>query len=154
MKIKSLLLLAYLTFGVSMITPMSVQAHCEIPCGIYDDALRIKLVKEHIQTIKKSMHEIEHLSTQSKADLQQIVRWTTNKEDHAKKIQDIMTQYFLFQRIKLANDEGSKKRQEKLLLALHEVCVYAMKCKQTLDNNMIAKLQEATDKFEKLYFKE
>ncbi|QZT37359.1 superoxide dismutase, Ni [Halosquirtibacter xylanolyticus] len=152
MKIKSLLLLAYLTLGMTMIMPKPVQAHCEIPCGIYDDALRIKLIKEHIQTIKKSMHEIDHLSTQSKTDLQQIVRWTNNKEDHAKKVQEIMTQYFLFQRVKLGTNDATKKRQEQLLLSLHEVCVYAMKCKQSLDYKMVDKLQAATEKFEKLYF--
>ncbi|QZE12802.1 superoxide dismutase, Ni [Halosquirtibacter laminarini] len=150
--IKTLILLVMVVFGVNTITPKQAVAHCEIPCGIYDDALRIKIIKEHIQTIKKSMHEIGHLSTNSKTDLQQIVRWTNNKEDHAKKIQDIMTQYFLYQRVKIGTDTASKKRQQELLLSLHEVCVYAMKCKQTLDSKMVDKLQAATLKFEKLYF--
>jgi len=29
----------------------AIYAHCEIPCGIYDDSLRIELIKEHIGTI-------------------------------------------------------------------------------------------------------
>jgi nickel superoxide dismutase len=28
-------------------------AHCEIPCGIYDDEMRINMVLEHIATIEK-----------------------------------------------------------------------------------------------------
>ena len=33
-------------------------AHCEIPCGIYDDQLRAKLIAEHATTIEKSMKKI------------------------------------------------------------------------------------------------
>ena len=28
------------------------KAHCQIPCGIYDDQLRIELMEEHAGTIK------------------------------------------------------------------------------------------------------
>ena len=28
-------------------------AHCEIPCGIYDDQLRLQLMREHVMTIEK-----------------------------------------------------------------------------------------------------
>ena len=27
-----------------------VRAHCQIPCGIYDDELRVQLIEEHITT--------------------------------------------------------------------------------------------------------
>ncbi|MDY6953871.1 MAG: superoxide dismutase [Ni], partial [Thermodesulfobacteriota bacterium] len=33
-------------------------AHCEIPCGIYDDQMRIDMIAEHITTIEKSMKQI------------------------------------------------------------------------------------------------
>lgn len=29
-------------------------AHCEIPCGIYDDQMRVNMIGEHITTIEKS----------------------------------------------------------------------------------------------------
>ena len=32
-----------------------VLAHCEIPCGIYDDQTRVQLIHEHIGTIEKAM---------------------------------------------------------------------------------------------------
>ena len=39
-------------------TAVVVQAHCEIPCGIYDDAMRVKMIREDLDTIEKSMNEI------------------------------------------------------------------------------------------------
>ena len=42
-----------------------VGAHCEIPCGIYDDQLRADLIAEHATTIEKSMKKIVELSKQN-----------------------------------------------------------------------------------------
>lgn len=120
-------------------------SHCEIPCGIYDDRMRIALLEEDIKTIEKSMGKIQEL--QEGDDSNQLVRWVMNKEDHANKIQEIVTQYFLTQRIKADEKEYSKK-----LEILHQMLVYAMKCKQTTDTTNTAKLQELVDQFEQLYF--
>ena len=36
-------------------------AHCEIPCGIYDDHARVHMIEENITTIEKSMKSIREL---------------------------------------------------------------------------------------------
>jgi len=36
----------------------SANAHCEIPRGIYDDEMRIKIILEYIDTIEKSIKQI------------------------------------------------------------------------------------------------
>ena len=38
-----------------LIPAVTAFSHCEIPCGIYDDAMRITMIQEHITTIEKSM---------------------------------------------------------------------------------------------------
>ena len=58
-------------------------AHCEIPCGIYNDAARFTLMEEHVMTISKSMKKIDELSAESNPDWNQITRWVNNKEHHA-----------------------------------------------------------------------
>lgn len=125
----------------------NVLAHCEIPCGIYDDAMRIQMIKEHITTIEKSMKQIIELETQKDGNSNQLVRWVINKEHHADALQEIVTQYFMTQRIKPETKEYAKK-----LGFLHEMLIYAMKCKQTTDLNHIAKLRELVDRFNALYF--
>jgi nickel superoxide dismutase len=37
-------------------------AHCEVPCGIYDDSVRVALIYEHITTIEKAINNINKLS--------------------------------------------------------------------------------------------
>lgn len=129
-------------------------AHCEIPCGIYGDSLRIQLIEEHITTIEKSMNQINELSADADKNYNQLVRWVTNKEEHAVKIQDIVSQYFLHQRIKPV-DESNTEQYEKYitrLKLLHKLQVYAMKAKQTTDLDYIKKLRDTLHEFEEAYF--
>lgn len=135
---------------------VSLFAHCEIPCGIYHDNLRIELIREHIQTIEKSMNQIVELSKADALNYNQLVRWINNKEEHADKLQEIVTQYFMTQRIKLSDaaDETAQKEYLNKLSLLHEMLVYAMKCKQTTDLANTQKLSELTDRFYSAYFGE
>jgi nickel superoxide dismutase len=129
-------------------TAATAYSHCEIPCGIYDDEMRIQMVREHITTIEKSMTMIISLKKEKAHDANQMVRWVMNKEKHADEIQHIVTQYFMTQRIK----PETKSYHEKLEL-LHKILIYSMKCKQTTDLNNIKELNAAVDKFNSLYFK-
>ncbi|MGM0452090.1 MAG: superoxide dismutase [Ni] [Thermodesulfobacteriota bacterium] len=126
-------------------------AHCQIPCGIYDDEARIGDIREHITTIERSMDQIRALQKNIKAadahDYNQMIRWVSNKEDHAAKLQEIASQYFMTQRIA----EDDDKYAEKIEL-LHQMLVYAMKCKQTVDMDYVKKLRKVVDEFEALYF--
>lgn len=129
-------------------------AHCEIPCGIYEDTLRVELIKEHITTIEKSMNMITKLSGEETPNYNQIVRWVNNKEEHANKLQDIVTQYFLNQRIKLVSDVNSEQYKKYIyhLTTLHKLLVFSMKAKQTTDLLYIDKMKKAIELFEKSYF--
>jgi len=122
------------------------QSHCEIPCGIYDDKMRLDMIEEHITTIEKSMKQIEELSSEGTINYNQLVRWVDNKEAHATEIQGIVTQYFLTQRIK-----SGKEHYAEHLEMLHQMLVFAMKCKQTADLGNVSKLREVTSAFRASY---
>jgi nickel superoxide dismutase len=126
-------------------------AHCEIPCGIYGDELRFSMIEEDITTIEKSMRKIVELSGDG-ANANQLTRWVNNKENHANRIREIVTQYFLTQRIKLPppDNEGQAAYKNKLAL-LHQMLVYAMKCKQTTDTANVDKLRELAQEFKQAY---
>ena len=130
-------------------------AHCQIPCGIYHDELRVQLMKEHVTTIEKSINSIKSLSGKSDAEsAHKLARWVTNKEEHAEKIQKIATEYFMFQRVKIA-PEGDKNKNEmtkNLMVSLHKIVVYAMKSKQSLSSENVSNLLKSIQDFEKLYF--
>ena len=133
---------------------LGLRAHCEIPCGIYDDELRVKLLKEHCTTIEKSMKMIGELSAAGEIDYNQLVRWVTNKEAHADELQHIVSQYFMTQRIKPApgGDEAARDKYSKQLSLLHRMLVSAMKAKQTIDPSHVEELRRLIDEFAGLYF--
>lgn len=137
-----LALVGFFVFGAAV----SAGAHCQIPCGIYDDGTRITLLREHVITIQKSMREIQRLEKEGLQYSNQLIRWVMNKEDHANKFQDIVTQYFMAQRIKLDAD----KYEQKIGL-LHELLVMAMKCKQSTDLGLTQELMDLIHDFEHLY---
>ena len=87
----------YMTILVlfATLTTAYVTAHCQIPCGIYDDQARVNLMYEHVKTIAKSMKQIE-----AGQNANQSARWVLNKENHADELIDIASNYFLAQRIK------------------------------------------------------
>ena len=103
---------------ISLIAAVSVSAHCEIPCGIYDDQLRAQLIREHATTIEKSMKSIIELSKGSPINYNQLARWVSNKEAHANEVQHIVSQYFMTQRIKPEAEKYNEK-----LAALHELLI-------------------------------
>lgn len=124
----------------------NAQAHCEIPCGIYDDELRMNLILEHAGTIEKSMKQITELEGGKNAN--QLIRWVTNKDKHAEFLQEIVSQYFMTQRINLDATDYDKK-----ISALHKMLIFSMKCKQTTDLANVEKLRGAAEEFKALYFK-
>ena len=133
-----------------------VYGHCQVPCGIYDDAVRIVQIEEDITTIRKAMNKINDLAGKSDAQsLNQISRWVNTKEDHAQNAQETVLNYFLAQRVK-AKEKGNKDRQKYVdqTLTLHQLIVKLMKCKQTVDQRNCSDAYELLDKFTNLYFEQ
>ena len=128
-------------------------SHCQVPCGIYGDDARFAPIAEHLTTIEKSMKQIEELTTQEPVNANQIVRWVNNKEKHADEISEIVTYYFMAQRVKLplAGDKKAHDEYVKKLTPLHEMLVYAMKTKQTTDTANVEKLRDSLGKFHRAY---
>ena len=131
-------------------------SHCQIPCGIYDDEARFGEITEHITTIEKSMKEIEKLSAEAKPNMNQIVRWVNNKELHADELSEIVTYYFMAQRVKLPAEGDSKAQSQyvKQLTLLHRMLVYSMKAKQTTDLANVELLKSSLNEYHKVYFGE
>lgn len=114
----------------------AVRAHCQIPCGIFDDHLRFHLMEEHIHTIEKSMQQV---TAAGSAIDNQAVRWILNKEDHADAFAEIVTAYFLAQRVK--PEESDRAAYARKLELLHALLVDAMKAKQSTDAAVVARLR-------------
>src|SRR5262245_33181368 len=123
------------------------RGHCEIPCGIYGDHARIEMLREDVTTIAKAVTEMTNLAGKSDPlSINQITRWTMNKEEHATSIQQVIAQYFLTQRIKPAK-QGTPGWSDYVtrLAQHHAVMVAAMKTKQTVDPAAVDDLKAAVE---------
>lgn len=142
-----------LLFLAITLTTTPLLAHCQIPCGIFSDKIQFSVMREHIITIEKSMKQIILLSQAKVKNYNQIVRWIKNKEDHANKLDYIITHYFLAQRVKFpAKNKKASKLYISRLVSLHRLLVFSMKTKQSTNLELIKKLRITLERFEKLYF--
>lgn len=135
------LTVALATAGFVIAVPQWSLAHCQIPCGIYDDHARVQSMLEDAATVEKSVKLINELAGKTDAQSQnQLVRWVVNKEKHAQNIISTISDYFLTQRVK-ANQEDYAER----LAKHHAVIVAAMKAKQNADPMIVKSLQAAVE---------
>ena len=127
--INVILLIIFTIAGYGLVLSQPAHAHCQIPCGIYDDYARVQSMLEDAATIEKSARLINELAGKLDAQSQnQLVRWVMNKERYAQKIISTISDYFLTQRVK-----PSQKNYTERLVKHHTVIIAAMKAKQNAD---------------------
>ena len=135
---KAILSSTLLAASSIFVAPMVLQAHCQVPCGIYDDSARVTAMLEDATTVAKAVKLINELAGKKDAQSQnQMARWVMNKELHAQKIISTISDYFLTQRVK-----ADQKDYAERLAKHHAVIVASMQAKQNAD----AKFAEALTK--------
>lgn len=128
-------------------TPAALQAHCQVPCGIYDDHARVMSMLEDAATVEKAISQINDLAGKKDAQSQnQMVRWVMNKESHAQSIIETISDYFMTQRVKTSQDD-----YETRLKHHHAVVLAAMKVKQSTDKKAAKELRRAIINLEAYY---
>merc|ERR1711934_529167 len=131
--------------------------HCQVPCGIFDDPKLVAEIKEACATIRKAMVQINALTEAglTAQSINQITRWVNTKEEHAKKIIDLVANYCLCQRVKPVGAPGSPFTSEKDymdgLKAHHNVMTAAMKSKQSVDLAAADALEHTVGDMAKMY---
>ena len=130
--------------GMALMPLLLVQnslAHCQIPCGIYDDHARVASMLEDVATIHKAVSQIADLAGKTDPQSQnQLVRWVMNKEHHAQNVIDTISDYFLTQRVKTSQEDYDER-----LAKHHAVIVAAMQAKQKADADAVGKLKSAVE---------
>ncbi len=133
-----ILSLTLMLMGLSLVAPRSADAHCQIPCGIYDDHARVQGMLEDAATVEKSIKLIGALAGKTDAQSRnQLVRWVMNKERHAQNIIATISDYFLTQRVKPSQEDYVERLKKH-----HAVIVAAMKAKQNSDMKFAKALRD------------
>lgn len=148
MKRKEVMLsLTLILTGLSLVAPQPANAHCQIPCGIYNDHARVESMLEDAATVEKSAKLIEELAGKTDAQSQnQRVRWVMNKESHAQKIISTISDYFLTQRVKPSQEDYVERLRKH-----HLVIIAAMKTKQNADVTYAKALKQTIENLAPYY---
>jgi len=137
----------------SLTATRPAEAHCQVPCGIYDDPARIQLLREDATTIEKAVASINELSAKDDAlSANQLVRWVVTKEEHASRTMTTVSEYFLAQRVApVGVDAEGRGAYLRKLADHHAVIVLAMKTKQNVDPKSVADLKAAIERISRYY---
>jgi nickel superoxide dismutase len=138
--LKALTLAAALTAGTLLSSAPTASAHCQVPCGIYDDAARVAAMLEDAATVEKACAQLAELAEgePSAQAINQMARWVSNKESHAQKVISTIADYFLTQRVK-----PDAKDYAERLIKHHAIILAAMKAKQNASAEHAAALTTA-----------
>ena len=146
MKTRLLAALAAATLSGFVFAP-TANAHCQVPCGLYDDQGVMNAIHLDWETIDKAVKQINELMKDPAKNANQIARWISNKESHATNIQNVMSAYFLAQRVKVDEAKTNKELYLKKLTLCHQVIVAAMKCKQSSTGEPVEALHDLMHDF-------
>ena len=137
-----LLLLAEAGTSVWITGPRTAEAHCQVPCGIYDDSARIAGLNEDVTTIAKAVQKISELGGRHDAkDINQVTRWIATKEERASHIIQVISEYFLTQKVRpVARGTRGYDAYLTKLADHHAVMVAAMKTKQNVSEETVRAL--------------
>lgn len=133
--------------GFALVHHTDAIAHCQVPCGIYDDHARVDAMREDATTIGKAITSLNDLAGQGDAQsLNQATRWIVTKEDHASRIIETVSVYFLTQKVKpVAMGADGYDDYLKSLADHHAVMAAAMKTKQQADAAAVEALNAAIE---------
>jgi len=138
---KTILLSLLAAAGISGALVQQAYAHCQVPCGIYDDHARVQAMLEDAATVDKAAMMINELAGKTDPQsMNQAVRWVMNKEKHAQNVIGTISDYFLTQRVKADQPDYAER-----LARHHAVIVAAMKAKQNADTKYAEALKASIE---------
>ncbi len=124
----------------------SLFGHCQMPCGIYHDAMVFDQIDQYVETMVKAMHELNHVNTRNVKDHNTFVRWVMEKEKASNDMAHLMNAYFLQQKIKPDEPDTVKR-----LTSAHKLLFLMVAIKQNVDVKIVDEFSDEWDKFKLMF---
>ncbi|PJD97590.1 MAG: hypothetical protein CK425_02885 [Parachlamydia sp.] len=121
-------------------------SHCQMPCGVYHDNMVYDQIDQYVETMVKGMTVLSDNKFTSLHDKNEFVRWIITKENESNKTAELITTYFLQQKIKPDEEDTVKK-----VVMAHRLLFDIVGIKQNIDIKMVKNFQEVWDKFKLLF---
>lgn len=121
-------------------------AHCQMPCGIYHDNMVFDEIDQYVETMYKGMTELSEHDARTSKEKNNFVRWVLEKENESDNIANLITAYFLQQKIKPGEDETAKR-----LASAHKLLFMLMQIKQNVDRKFVDDFADEWEKFKLMF---
>lgn len=128
------------------VNPSSLKGHCQMPCGIFYDGVVFDQVDQYIETMVKAVNVLQSNQFKTTQDRNTFVRWVIQKENNSNEISNLISTYFLQQKIKLG-EENTVNR----LVSAHKLLVYLVQIKQSVDGEAINRFYEEWENFKQFF---
>jgi nickel superoxide dismutase len=140
----------WISIGIGIIIPLcsigKVDAHCQMPCGIYHDEMVFEQIDQYIETMYKCMTILNESKFASVHDKNEFIRWVIQKEKSSAEASDIFLTYFLQQKIKPGEEDTPKK-----LASAHKLLFLIVQIKQNPDIKIVKEFSEEWEKFKLMF---
>lgn len=137
-------LFAILTFAIY--SQASLSAHCQMPCGIYHDDMVYDQIDQYVETMFKGTSMLVKNKFDTPWDRNEFTRWVYNKEKMSDALADLLTSYFLQQKIKPGEDDTPER-----LESAHKLLFLLVQIKQNTDRKFVEDFADEWDKFKLMF---
>lgn len=124
----------------------SLIAHCQMPCGIYHDEMVFNQIDQYIETMYKGITELKNSKFSTPFERNNFIRWVMLKDKASDEIANLITEYFLQQKIK-PNEPDTVKR----LVGAHNMLFELVAIKQNVDLKMLDAFADDWENFKQMF---
>jgi nickel superoxide dismutase len=123
-----------------------LSAHCQMPCGIYHDEMVFDLIDQFVETTVKAISVLQDNKFATVQERNTFVRWVVQKDKEADEVANLIMTYFLQQKIKPGEEKTIKR-----VLSAHQLLVYLVQIKQTVDLKAVNDFYEEWERFKLMF---
>lgn len=123
-----------------------LNAHCQMPCGIYHDELVYNQIDQYAETMYKAVAVLNDLHMDNVKEKNDFVRWVMQKENASNEIAEVICKYFLMQKIKPGEEDTAKKLAE-----AHKLLFGIVQIKQNTDIKFVESFTDDWEKFKLMF---
>jgi nickel superoxide dismutase len=121
-------------------------AHCQMPCGIYHDDMVFDQVDQYVETMYKGMSILNSSKFHGVHDWNEVIRWVMLKEKESDSVTNLLTTYFLQQKIKPGETDTAKR-----LVSCHKLLFLLVGIKQNTSIKFVQEFLEEWEIFKSMF---
>lgn len=128
---------------------LSLNAHCQMPCGIYHDDMIYDQIDQFVETVYKGISVMNDSKFSTVKEKNEFIRWVMQKEKCCNEAADLILRYFLQQKIAVGEDDTEKR-----LVSAHKLLFMLMAIKQNTDLDFVKQFNAEWEKFKLMFHRE